>query len=226
MNRYFYLLAFVIFYSTASFGQEAWPDSIYTANDAAYLTEQEKAVIVEMNKARTNPVRYAKEVVEPFLDKFTSERNGRIFIDKDGNRIISNEGKYAVKECIRELKKAVPMPVIMPSEGLSKAARVLAEDQRHSGRTGHTTTGGSQPWERSSEFGKWLGSFGENVDYGNKDGESIVLSLMVDDGVKSRGHRENILTSNFRVAGICIDSHVTYRNMCVIDFASGFIDKK
>ena len=45
-----------------------WPDSIYsTIVNADYLSNVEKEVIIELNKCRTNPVRYSNEVLVPFL---------------------------------------------------------------------------------------------------------------------------------------------------------------
>lgn len=225
MIRYIYLLAVAMLSAVVSFAQESWPDSIYTALNAPYLTNQEKVVIVEMNKVRSNPKRYVQEVLVPFLSKFTGENNGRLFIASDGRRIVSNEGRAVVEECIAELNNTAPMSVISPSEGMSRAAQMLASDQRNSGRMGHETRNGSKPWDRAAKFGQWLGYYGENVDYGNSMGEDIVLSLVVDDGVDGRGHRHNTLNPNFRVAGVCIGSHAGYRNMCVIDFASGYIEK-
>lgn len=39
---------------------------------------------------------------------------------------------------------------------------------------------------------------GENLDFGNWSAVEIVIALLVDDGVPSRGHRANILS-----AGTC-----------------------
>lgn len=50
--------------SLTAYAQDAhayqWPDSIYACvNNADYLTQDEKQVVIEINKARTNPVQYA-----------------------------------------------------------------------------------------------------------------------------------------------------------------------
>ena len=51
-----------------------------------------------------------------------------------------------------------------------------------------------------------------------------MLQLIIDDGVKNRGHRTNIFTGAFRVVGIATGSHAKYGSMCVMDFAGGFDD--
>lgn len=43
---------------------------------------------------------------------------------------------------------------------------------------------------------------------------------MVDDGVSSRGHRNNIFNPKFNLAGIGIASHRTYGICTVIDYAT------
>ena len=58
--------------------------------------------------------------------------------------------------------------------------------------------------------------------YGHSNGMESLVQLMVDDGVSSRGHRRNILKSNFGVVGIAINVHKSYRFMTCMDFAGGF----
>jgi uncharacterized protein YkwD len=76
-----------------------------------------------------------------------------------------------------------------------------------------------------ARFGQHLGYAGENIHYGSRDARSIVIALIVDDGVRGRGHRKNIFSRNFRVTGIAAGPHASYRAMCVMGFASGFIER-
>jgi uncharacterized protein YkwD len=46
-----------------------------------------------------------------------------------------------------------------------------------------------------------------------------VIGLLVDDGVASRGHRQNLLNPVFKYAGVGCGRHATYKEMCVIDLA-------
>jgi len=47
--------------------------------------------------------------------------------------------------------------------------------------------------DRIERYGEWQGTIGENIDYGGaKEAKQVLLHLMVDDGVSSRGHRKNI----------------------------------
>ena len=60
------------------------------------------------------------------------------------------------------------------------------------GVTGHTGTDGSQPKDRCERYVKVEGMSGENIDYGEKSPEMVIIALAIDDGVPSRGHRSNI----------------------------------
>ena len=74
---------------------------------------------------------------------------------------------------------------------------------------------------RVSRQVEWTGSIGENISYGPNDGRDVVLQLIVDDGVRGRGHRANFFYPGFRLAGVACDPHPTLRTVCVIDFAGG-----
>ena len=49
--------------------------------------------------------------------------------------------------------------------------------------------------DRIERYCDWNGNIAENIDFGCETGRSILCSLMVDDGVSSRGHRKNIFNS-------------------------------
>jgi len=78
---------------------------------------------------------------------------------------------------------------------------------------------------RISKFGDWVGSAGENIYYGRRDARGIVCALIIDKGVAGKGHRKNIFSGNFGVAGIAYGAHRTFGAMCVIDFAGRFIER-
>ncbi len=92
------------------------------------------------------------------------------------------------------------------------------------GGRGHKSLNGSQPWDRMAQFGRWSGRAGENIDYGLHDARATVIRLIVDDGVAGRGHRKNIFSRDFRVAGAASGPHAAFGSMCVIDFADSFIE--
>ncbi|HVN71097.1 MAG TPA: CAP domain-containing protein [Desulfomonilia bacterium] len=76
--------------------------------------------------------------------------------------------------------------------------------------------------KRIDKYGKWALAAGENIDYGNAQARSIVTSFLIDDGVPSRGHRENLPDPAFNFVGVAVGLQPAYRAMCVLDFAGAY----
>jgi len=49
--------------------------------------------------------------------------------------------------------------------------------------------------------------------------------LAIDDGVASRGHRNNLFNPKFKVVGIACSNHKGYDYCCVLDYAGGMTVK-
>lgn len=193
-----------------------------TARKVNYLSELEKNVILELNKVRSNPKVYAEKQLKEYRNYY----KGNIIRFPNGMNIRSNEGIKAVDECINVLINTKPMGILKPSKGLSMAAKDLVKDQSNTSNTGHTASDGSTPSVRMSRYGEWLGMSAENIEYGSNESDIIVMALLTDDGVPSRGHRINILNKDLNIIGVASGKHGLYRNMFVMDFASGYREGK
>ena len=163
------------------------------------------AVIREINLARENPALYAAFVAES--RPFHMIERGR-----------------AVDEAVRFLKKARPLPPLTLSSGMSRAAADHCAEQLE-GQLGHDGDDRSSPGDRISRYGTWSATWGENISYGQKTARGIVLTLIIDDGVRSRGHRKNIFSPKFNYAGAAFGPHARYRTVCSIDFAGGYAER-
>lgn len=202
--------------------EKAWPADLNTAKDAAYLDELEQDVIHELNKVRSNPKRYAKE----YMEELRSAYNGKLFtVPGQAIPVRTQEGILPLEECIKVLKKTDPRPLLQPSKGLSRAAEELMVDQQNHGGVGHTSRRGANPQKRMERYGKWDICASEDITYGSFEARQIVISLLIDDGVPNRGHRENILNPCTRFAGVSKGRHPTYKVMCVIDYAGDYTSK-
>jgi len=212
-----------LFLGFQSFSQKSfeWPiKELDTARGANYLSEAEKDVILELNKVRYNPAKYAQLSMK-WMEVFYSGKLLKI----PGKEVYkTEEGKSAFLECLQTLEKADPAPILKPSRGMTKACSLLVYDQSSTGKTGHKGSGNSSPTDRAQNFGQFNGYFAENIHYGDCEPTLVVISLLIDDGVNSRGHRKNILSSDFNLTGVAIGLHKEYGQMCVNTFATGFID--
>ncbi len=193
-------------------------ETVDTTAGAEYLTDSERQVIIEINLARTDPAEYARSFLVPlrsyYLDALL-QYPGEI-------AILTHEGIRALDECIEELQVIKPLSTLSPKKGLTLAARDHTRDQAITGATGHLGSDQSTPIIRISRYGQWDISAGENIDYGNGDARRIVTSLLIDDGVPSRGHRMSLLNNSFKFVGVSVGAHNVYRHMCVMDFAGSY----
>ncbi|MEG5052769.1 MULTISPECIES: CAP domain-containing protein [unclassified Microcoleus] len=180
-----------------------------------YLSSVEQSVVDEINLARTNPNAYADILAQrrQYYQGNTIKLPGQV-------TRLTNEGVAALDEAIRVLRSTSPLPALNPSRGMSLAAKDHVNDIGPKGLVTHTGTDGSDPTQRVDRYGQ--GYAGENIDFGASSGREIVIDLLVDDGVSSRGHRENILKPSYRFAGVSVGPHAQYGTMAVIDFADQY----
>src|SRR5690606_22163839 len=108
-------------------------EKLNTAASVDYLSEIEKELVLEINKMRSDPARYAKEYIAPLAKHY----NKRILHYPGDHPLITREGVSALNECVRVLKRQEPLPIMYPAHGLTMAARDHVKDQSGSGKTGH-----------------------------------------------------------------------------------------
>ena len=185
-----------------------------------YLSPIEKQIIYEINLLRSNPSDYADKFLKPLSKSF----KGKYMYYPNELPLKTEEGVNALTECIAELKKAKPASIVYPSQGLSKAARDHVKDQSKTGRTGHIGSDNSNLKARVDRYGKWKVRIAENIAYGNTSARQVIIFLLIDDNVKNRGHRINMLQPDFKLIGVSTGSHPEYQTMCVMDFAGGMAD--
>jgi hypothetical protein len=172
--------------------------SLNSAGDIKYLNDEEKKVILFMNMARYDGPLFARTFLESYIvEKKLDNSNYIRSLRKDLNR----------------LDRQVPL---MPEKNLTSIAKDHATKMGEKGTTGHSGF--------KDRFAPFMGNpynhVGENCSYGYETAIDIVISLLIDEGIKDMGHRENILSPDFNSIGIAIRPHKKYRVNCVMDFGS------
>lgn len=178
------------------------------------LSRDEQDLLSEINEARAHPGVYAS-----YLEKLKPMFAGKVY----KGTLQTQEGWTAVADAIAFLHTLKPQAPLTLSQGLSKAAAIHIKDQGNSGATGHKSTdSGLMIEDRVKPFGTWQGGIGENLSYGNESARERVLTWLIDDGFATRGHRNRVMSSDYRVAGLSCGKHPEYQMMCCLTLAGGF----
>ena len=181
---------------------------------------QEKEIFAEINLARTNPAQYLR-----YLEEFKPFYHGKEIKYADGSTLVTNEGVSALEEAIHFVRSQKPLPPLELRKGLILGARDHVIDMTKSGQSGHRGSDGSIVEDRLNRYGSWSDSVGEDIVYHSRKAREDVIALIIDDGVKSRGHRKNIFKSDFHLIGLALSPPTKAPPMCVITFAGGYADK-
>lgn len=197
------LIIFLYISSLISAQNDVWdkwdPDLIKEANTAKDFdnySDEEKKVVFFMNLARLDGELFAETILPAYVEANNTDNNSYL------------------KSLYRDLKKLPALHVLYPEEDLTGIAKGHATDSGKKGQVGHKNF--------SKRFNPFMGNpyamVGENCSYGYSEALDIVISLLIDDGIKGVGHRKNTLSSDFNSVGVAIREHKSYRNNCVIDF--------
>lgn len=182
------------------------------------ISEFETDVLSEMNKTRTTPTSLIQS-----LEKQQFQFRGRILYVPKQTPFLTNEGFPAVDEAIRVLRESPKAQSLTISEGLTKVARTQLNDLLEDPNLGHTGKDGSNLSGRLGKIGI-AGKAGENITFTPLNPAEVVTKMIVDDGVKNRHHRENVMNPIFRLTGIACEKQKNRRYMCVIVFANTFTE--
>ncbi len=170
--------------------------TVNTAQDASYLTEEEKQIIAELNKVRSNPKAFA----ETYL-----------------------AGQHSGSACYEKIRNMNPMPVLYPSRALSAAAKDHADDMGKTGQQGSTGSDGSSWWQRIRRHGIWSGIAGESICYGHQNASEVIVQLLIT-SKSCDEQRENLLNPMANFVGAAAGPHTAYQTICVITFAADIKD--
>jgi len=175
-----------------------------TAQDTRFLKNNEKLVIFYTNLARIN---------------------GKLFADTYLKRYMDSTGMKPTpytRSLIKDLRNIQNLLMLNPEPDLYDIAHDHAIQSGKSGRKGHQ---GFK--KRFRDLNTIYSSYGENCYYGRDNPLSIVIQLLIDEGVTDLGHRVNMLDPRFNSIGVSIMPHKIYGYNCVMEFGSNLrLDRK
>jgi uncharacterized protein YkwD len=161
---------------------------ISTATNEFRIQDMDKEMIKEINFVRQYPQVYASIVAKHLADESNSWSG------------LSKEEYEAGVELMEELKVMTPSQLLYPKQCVYEAAKKHGEDCKKRGFTNHTGSDGSSPFSRISSFCRNL-SGNENIVGGCKNARTLVIQLLIDGGISSRGHRYNMLNPSWKYVG-------------------------
>jgi hypothetical protein len=175
-----------------------WNDAKYlkcnTAANSRYMSDDEKEVIYILNLLHVNPELFANTVVQKYPDQ-------------NHQGFLRNSNEY--KSLLDTLRKLKPVLLLNPDSLCFASAQCHAVSSGQAGYVGHER----QTKECKSKYR----FFGECCDYGHKDPLPILMSLLIDQGVPSLGHRYMCIDPYGKI-GVSIQPHKGYGNNAVLDF--------
>lgn len=184
------------------------------------LSKFEAEILAELNLFRANPQEYAK-----YLEDYLKNFDGKYFKSGEGISLESFEGKTPVEEIIQILKVTSLLPEFRPAYGMTKAASDHLQDLMQNNKTGHRGTNGSLPNDRVKIYGIAPSGVNENITYNAKTARDVVLTMLIDDGNKSRNHRKNLLNPQLKMVGLATGEIKQIGLSCVLVLTPYFIDK-
>ncbi len=171
--------------SSSDSGNAGATGSSGNAGDAgSYMTPLEQEMVSEINMMRANPSGYIR-----YIDSYVAKQK-------------ANNGwpidMVVVNELKAELRKLSALSQLQPKECVYTAARKHGQDQIRVGEANHNGSDGKGPRERILYECSDLREGTENLAGGMADIRETVVTLLIDDGIPSRGHRKALLNPNWK----------------------------
>lgn len=130
--------------------------------------------------------------------------NPKLFADTYLSHLRNSRNNFE-SSLYKKLQQLKPLPVLKPNRKLYESAKCHAVESGKSGYVGHERT----------KCTKYF--MGECCQYGISDALDIIISLLIDQGVSSLGHRK-ICLGYYTELGVSIQPHKSYGINSVLDF--------
>lgn len=181
------------------------------------LSELDAAVVDEINQARSNPQKFVA-----YLEEYKKAMKGNVLHLPNRPGIMMIEGVAALDDAITELKKLSKFETLAVSKGLFRTANIQLTDLQEDSTLSHRGKDGSDLGKRLLKFGFAGLDTAENICYKESAAREVVMTMILDDGLKKRPHRKNIFSSKFKHIGVSCGLNNKKEAICVAVFADSF----
>jgi hypothetical protein len=182
------------------------------------LEDLSSSVLTELNRIRADPTSYVA-ILNQYLGYFKDNNN---ILYRPGNIPIETyEGPEIYIEAQRFLKKQRPVGTLTYDNRVAKASQGHADDLGPLGLFSHDSKDGKNAAERIDKYCEWEVACCENVDLGGRNGIEVIVSLLVDDGLEKKIHREHLFREELTHVGIGSALHKDFDTIVVIDCVGG-----
>lgn len=156
------------------------------------MKEDEVALLVLLNKARTNPKLFAQQY------------------------LTGDDSENELKSVLIEMD---PLDPLMTNKQIYDISKKHAIDLDIYSIAGHISSNGMTMEDRLIEANIYTKVFAENCIFGYNDPLEIILRLLIDEDNENRNQRKIILSRDFNVVGISIEPHSgEFCWSCIQDF--------
>ena len=171
-------------------------------------------IFKEQNEVRKNP----KSYIEKLQNSLKYYYNNHLF--REGEvPIATYEGVEAVKDAINFLKNQSPVQELIYSKDIGLSCKDIIDDIGPKGLVTHEGTEIKNIYNRLEQYCDWDGAIAENIDFGFKIPENIVMNMIIDDGDENRYQRQNLFYPHFKYVGIAAGPHKDFGYCTVIEYA-------
>ena len=144
-------------------------------------------IFKEQNEVRKNPQSYIEK-----LQNSLKYYSNNILFQKGEIPIATHEGESAVKEAINFLKNQNPVQELIYNKDIALSCKDIIDDIGPKGLTTHEGTEIKNIYNRLEQYCDWDGVIAENIDFGFKIPENIIMNMIIDDGDENRYQRMNL----------------------------------
>jgi len=215
------LPTFLLFSLVGHVAAQKWTDAEFrkanTATNAAYLSNEEKNIVMYINLVRID----GEKFYYTFLEDYINNYNAKVRKYRNYNELRITRSNPYYTSLLKHLRGVKNLQMFYPDDKLTALSRSHAQDLNRNNLDTHESSNGDKFSKRLSKYFPNK-AMSENIDFGFSNSLDIVCHLLLDCGVPSLGHRFNLLDQKYKLntVGVSIQPHPSYTWCAVIDFVA------